>query len=273
MPKIRVRDIDIYYEIRGEGHPLLMIMGFLGNADCWDPIDLIPGLVDDYKVILFDNRGAGRTDYPGNPEEEFTIRLMADDAAALLDAIGIEHAHVMGISMGGMIAEELAINHPHKVDKLILASTYCGGAASVPVPGEAAQNIIELSNELAKKGSWDPDVASKLIPNIFTEEYMAENPGAVDVAIDLILVAPTGLAALIDQVNAILTLDICDQLSKIRSPTLILAGRRDRYIPSDNAQIMAERIPDSSVVYLDNSGHQLMEETEKVTRAVLDFLA
>ena len=95
---------------------------------------MIPELTDRYKLILFDNKGSGRTDYPSDPGEDFTIRLMADDAAALLDALGIEHAHVMGISMGGMIAQELAVNYPEKVDKLILASTYCGGKESVLVP-------------------------------------------------------------------------------------------------------------------------------------------
>jgi len=271
MPKIKVRDIEMYYEIRGEGRPLLMIMGFLANADCWDPLCLMPTLTDRYKLILFDNRGSGRTDYPGDPGEEFTIRLMADDAAALLDALGIEHAHVMGISMGGMIAEELAVNYPEKVDKLILASTYCGGEKSVSVPDKAANTIMEIGAEVEKRGAWDHEVADMLLPNVFTDEYITENPGAVYIAAELILAAPTGIEALSEQVLAILTLDVCSQLSQIKAPTLILAGKKDRYIPSDNAAIITKRIPGSKVIYLENSGHMLMEETEQVTDAVVEF--
>jgi len=271
MPKIKVRDIEMYYEIRGEGRPLLMIMGFLGNADCWDPLYMMPTLSDHYKLILFDNRGSGRTDF-GNPEE-LTIRLMADDAAALLDALGIEHAYVLGLSMGGMIAEELAINHPEKVDKLILASTYCGGKASVPVPDPATAVIMDIATALDERGGWDQEVADMLLPNVFTDEYMTENPGAVDVAAQLILGAPTSLEVLNLQVFAILSLDVCSQLSQIKAPTLILAGKKDRYIPSDNAAIMEKRIPRSKVVYLEKSGHQLQEEPEKFTDSVIEFLS
>jgi len=271
MPKIKVRDIEMYYEIRGEGHPLLMIMGFLGNADCWDPLYMIPNLADHYKLILFDNRGSGRTEL-GDPEE-FTIRLMADDAAALLDALGIEHAHVLGISMGGMIAQELAANHPENVDKLILASTYCGGEESVPLFDSANGIFMDIAAALDKKGAWDREVADMLLPNIYTDEYMAENPGAVYVAVDLILGAPTGLKAFNLQNNAILNLDLCSQLPQIKSPTLIVAGKKDRCVPSGNAEIMTKRIPGSKVIYFEKSGHMLQEEPEQVTEVIVEFLS
>jgi pimeloyl-ACP methyl ester carboxylesterase len=172
MPKIKVRDIEMFYEIRGEGHPLLMIMGFQGNMDCWDPFYLIPSLSGRFKLILFDNRGSGRTDYPGDPGEEFTIRLMADDAAALLGALGIEHSHVLGISMGGMIAQEFAINHPEKVDRLVLLSTYCGEDDSFL--GPASANVIRISNLLAERGAWDREMAGMLIPNLLSDEYIEQ---------------------------------------------------------------------------------------------------
>lgn len=268
MPKVKVNDIQMYYETRGEGFPLLMIVGFLGNADCWDPRMML-GLSDRFKTVVFDNRGAGRTDLS---DREYSIKLFADDTAGLMDALGIPRAHVLGISMGGMIAQELVLNHPQKVEKLILASTSCGGTKSVPISHEAVQNFIDLSQTLAAKGSWDPEIARKLIPNLFTEDFIKGNPGAVDAAIRLILTAPTPSEALMRQVNAILEFDACDRLSQIRAPTLILAGKRDVTMPPENASILASSIPGSKLVYFKNSAHTLIEETEEVLSTILEFL-
>ena len=270
MPKVKVKDIQMYYEIRGEGFPLLLIMGFLGNADCWDPLYFIPKLSERFKLIMFDNRGAGRTDVSN---KEYSIKLFADDAAGLMEALGIKRAHVLGISMGGMIAQELALNHPEKVEKLVLASTFCGGEKAVPIPGEAAQVVMDISATLAEKGNWDEKITRKLMPLLFTQEFMEENPGLVDVAVQLFLTAPTPLEALTRQVEAIiLSFDAGARLPQIRAPTLILAGKKDRYIPSENAEIMAKLIPNSKIAYFKNSAHMLQEEMEKVTDTVLDFL-
>lgn len=270
MPKVRVKDIQMYYEIRGEGFPLLLIMGFLGNADLWDPLYFIPKLSGRFKLIMFDNRGAGRTDVS---DKEYSIKLFADDAVGLMEALGIKRAHVLGISMGGMIAQELALGHPEKVEKLVLASTYCGGEKAIPIPGEAAQVVIDISAALAEKGKWDEEIARKLMPIVLTQEFIEENPGIVDIAVQLILGAPTPLEALSRQVEAILLgFDVCDRLPQIRAPTLILAGRKDSYIPPENAEIMAKLIPNSKLAYFKNSAHMLQEEMEKVTDTVLDFL-
>ncbi len=269
MPKVRVGDIEMYYDTRGEGFPLVLIMGFMGNADCWDPVYFLPRLSERFRVITFDNRGAGRTDV--SDKEEYSIKMMADDTAGLMEALGIKKAHVLGISMGGMIAQELAINHPHRVEKLVLASTFCGGPKAVPIPGEAAQMVTEILGLLSQKG-WDREAAGRLIPFIFSEEFMKENPGLVEVAIDLILVAPTPPEGIVRQVEAILNFDACDRLPQIRAPTLILAGKKDRYIPPENAEVMAMRIPNAKLVYFENSAHELQEDIEKVTETVLEFL-
>jgi pimeloyl-ACP methyl ester carboxylesterase len=271
MPRVKVGDINMYYDTRGEGFPLVLIMGFMGNADCWDPLYFLPRLSEHFKVITFDNRGAGRTDV--SDREEYTIRMMADDTAGLMDALGIRRAHVLGISMGGMIAQELAINHPQKVEKLVLASTFCGGPKAVPIPGEAAAMVTEIMGLLSQKGGWDREVASKLLPFIFTEEFMRENPGVVEVAIDLLLTAPTPPEGIVKQVSAILSFDACDRLPSIRAPTLVLAGKKDRYIPPENAEIMAKRIPGAKLVYFEKCAHELQEEIEAVTNTVLEFLS
>jgi pimeloyl-ACP methyl ester carboxylesterase len=127
MPKVKVNDVQIYYELHGDGFPLVMINGLGGHVYTWNP-DHIRELLKRFKLVLFDNRGAGRTDLS---DKEYSIKLFADDTAGLMNVLGIPRAHVFGISMGGMIAQELVINYPKKVEKLVLCSTSCGGAKAV----------------------------------------------------------------------------------------------------------------------------------------------
>ncbi|MEM3703331.1 MAG: alpha/beta hydrolase, partial [Candidatus Bathyarchaeia archaeon] len=123
MPKIKVNDVNLYYEIRGQGFPFVMITGLGGNIDYWD-IRLLDELSKRFKLVLFDNRGSGRSDVS---DRQYTIKLLAEDTVGLMNALGIPKAHIFGLSMGGMIAQELALNFPEKVEKLILCSTFCGG--------------------------------------------------------------------------------------------------------------------------------------------------
>ncbi|MEH1862761.1 MAG: alpha/beta hydrolase [Nostoc sp.] len=127
MPEIQVGDISIYYEIKGSGYPLLMVMGFSFSLLDWG--DVFPDeLAKHYQVILFDNRDSGRT--KSQSTDNYTTADMANDAAGLLNALGIAQAHVLGFSMGGMIAQQFALRHPTKLNKLILACTMAGGDCS-----------------------------------------------------------------------------------------------------------------------------------------------
>lgn len=123
MPRVKVDDIEIFYEMQGEGAPLVLIMGWTASSESWDP-QLVEELSRFYTVIVFDNRGTGRSD---KPDLEYSIEMMTDDVAGLLEAINIQKAHVLGFSMGGMIAQELALRYPEKVSSLILCGTSCGG--------------------------------------------------------------------------------------------------------------------------------------------------
>src|SRR3972149_11955279 len=125
MATTRVNDIEMYYEVHGSGEPLLLIMGLGANATAWEM--QIPDFSRECQVGAFDNRGAGRTD---KPKEPYSIPQMADDAAGLLDALGIGWSHVYGMSMGGMIAQEMALRHPVRVRALVLAGTMAGGATA-----------------------------------------------------------------------------------------------------------------------------------------------
>jgi pimeloyl-ACP methyl ester carboxylesterase len=156
MPKVRVNDIQIYYEVRGEGFPLVMIHGLGANLDWWEP-RMVGELSKRFTTVLFDNRGAGRTEMS---DRRCTMKLFADDTAGLMDALGISRAHVLGISMGGRIAQELVLNYPQKVEKLILCSASCGGKESVP-PSEDVMKMLMADRSAAARAAVTEDFAKK----------------------------------------------------------------------------------------------------------------
>ena len=134
MPKVKVNDIETYYEIHGEGTPLLMLMGWGGSIEDW-PKSLIDLLSNNFKTIIFDNRGTGRT---SKPKTGYSIKQMSEDAAALLNVLNIPKAHVFGISMGGMLAQEFGINHSDKIHGLVIAAAHCGSPHNINRTDEAA---------------------------------------------------------------------------------------------------------------------------------------
>lgn len=264
MSKVKVNDIQIYYEVHGQGFPLIMIMGLSGNIDWWDP-RMIRELSKKFKVVVFDNRGAGRTDIS---DRKYTIRLFADDTASLMDALGISKAYVLGISMGGMIAQELVLNYPEKVEKLILCSTNCGGSRSVPPSANVMEMLIADKSALSLE-----EITKMMIPLLLTEDFIKSNPNLVEFITQQVLKAPISEEAFIRQLNAIMEFDAYERLPQIKVPTLILHGKHDTLVPPDNASILAEAIPNAKLVYLENSAHGLVEEMEKTIHVILEFLA
>jgi len=263
MPKVKVNDIQVYYEVKGEGFPLIMIAGLSGNIDWWDP-RMIQELSKNFKTVMFDNRGAGRTDVS---DREGTIKLFADDAAGLMDALRIFRAHVLGVSMGGMIAQELALTYPEKVEKLVLYSTSCGGAKSV-LPSQEVLDVLTADvSELSAE-----EVARMIVPVCFTKDFIDNNSDYVDVMIRQILKAPISIKAYTRQLNAIMQFDTYDRLSQIKAPTLVLHGKRDILLPPENGTILAKAIPNAKLVNLKKSAHLLTEDMEEVIHVLTEFL-
>ena len=263
MPKVKVNDIQIYYEVHGEGFPLLMIMGLGANVDWWDP-RMVQELSKNFKLVMFDNRGAGRTDVS---DKRYTIKSFAEDTAGLMDALGISRAHVIGFSMGGMIAQELALNYPEKVEKLVLCSTFCGGTKAVP----PSEEITEMLS--ADRSAFSPEeIARMTIPLLFTEDFIKNNHDLVELSIQQILKAPISNEAFMSQLNAGMEFTTYDRLPQIRTSTLILHGKRDILMPPKNGSILAEAILNAKLVYFENSAHGLIEEMEKVIHVLLNFL-
>ncbi|MFC2050743.1 alpha/beta fold hydrolase [Chloroflexota bacterium] len=264
MPTAKVGDMNIYYETQGDGEPILLIQGYGQYSGQW--VTMIPPLSRDYRVIVFDNRGTGRSDKPDTP---YTIKMMADDARGVLDAVGVESAHVFGVSMGGMIAQEFALNYPDKLRSLILGCTFCGGAkAIVPTP----EALAFLTNpEMAKLPVEEQ--ARVTAPWLWTQEFIDKHPEAIEQYVDITSKYPTPPHGFACQAGAIMFHDTYERLPQIAAPTLVIVGDADRIIPAENSKILASRIPNAELVVLENAGHgffvELAEETNGI---VLDFL-
>jgi pimeloyl-ACP methyl ester carboxylesterase len=253
----------MYYEAKGEGFPLVMIMGLGANLDWWEP-HMIQEHSKNFRTIVFDNRGAGRTEVSN---KDYTIRLLADDTAGLMDALGISKAHVLGISMGGMIAQELALGYPEKVEKLVLCSTNCGGERTIQ-PSEETVNML-------MRGGTAPSAeerAKLTLSLCLTHEFMEKNPSYVESMTQRVLKTPISPEAFIRQARAVMSFGTFDRLPGIKAPTLVLHGKRDVLIPPENGSILAKAIPNARLVLLESSAHALAEDTEQVTDAVTDFL-
>ncbi len=262
MATAQVNDIQIYYEVHGAGEPLLLIMGLGAHADSWEM--QVPDFSREHTVIAFDNRGAGRSDKPSEP---YSIPQMAGDAAGLLDALGLGSAHVYGMSMGGMIAQEMVLRHPHRVRALVLGGTMAGLANGIVAGPELLQQWAStalLPLELAVQAG---------LKFLYSEEFIAANKERlVRHALETAhLMAP--LDALQRQFMAVAQFNAYDRLSDIRVPTLIITGSDDKIVPAANSRILAERIPGAQLLELAGAGHGfLVEKAAEANAAVLAFL-
>jgi len=264
MPTAKVGDINIYYESHGHGEPLLLINGYGQYSGHW--VALIPRLSKDYRVISFDNRGTGRSD---KPEMPYTMKMMAADARGLLDALSVDRAHVFGVSMGGMIAQEFAINYPDKVISLILGCTQCGGRNIIPQTKEAMAFLF--SPEMAKLPVAER--ARQTAPWLWNQVFIDKNPKAVELYVEITSKYPTPIQGYACQAQAIMGHDTYERLPRIKTPTLVIAGDADRIIPAGNSKILASRIPDAELVMLENSGHGFFgDAAAEAIGAILDFL-
>ena len=266
MSQVNVNGINLYYETHGSGDPLVLISGL--GYDHWQWHKMAPGLSKHFKVIVFDNRGAGESDKPAGP---YSAQLLADDTAALLKALGIEQAAVMGHSMGGFIAQALAVSRPDVVKQLILASTNFGGARHIPVPQEALAVLTDTQSdpiERLKRGiaiSTAPGWADSHADFVQAWlDYRAAHP-----------IDPTGYNAQLGIGMALLAEAACfeEKLKEVRAATLILFGAHDKVVPPGNADLLARQIPNSAIHILPDAGHLFtFEVPDEANEAIVKFL-
>lgn len=259
---VAVGDIEVAYQIFGEGEPLLLIMGYSGTMDLWAP-EMLKELASKYQIIIFDNRGMGKTTAS---DKEFTIERFADDTRGLLDALGIERAHVLGWSLGTYIAQELTLRYPDRVEKLILYAGDCGGKEAI-YPGP------EIMDALGDTSVSSRERGEKLLATLFPEKWLEEHP---DPHTYFPKITETSSPENVERQYQAWQKwkGTYSRLAKITQPTLLITGADDVNTPWQNSLIMVDLIPGTWLVQLEGGGHGVMYQyPKKFSRIVLTFLA
>lgn len=266
MPKVKVNNINIYFEIHGDGYPLVLIRGLSSSLNSWPPYS-IGQFSNSFKTILFDNRGAGRTDIP---DGKYSAKMMADDTIGLLDALDINKTYLLGFSMGGCIAQEIVLNYPNRIIKLILTSSWCGPSHGIaPLP---ESNPFPKMGPLLKEGEYGK-MASILTDSLFPENFKKNNPIIIEKVITNYMNNAPSLRGFESQAAYVETFDTYEKLSEIKIPTLILHGTEDKILPVENAKILANNISSAELVLFENTGHGItIQENKLWTQKVIEFL-
>ena len=254
--------VGIAFETHGRGAPLLLIQGLGYGGRGWGPA--IEQLAESFLVVSFDNRGFGASDSPPGP---YTVAELASDAAAVLAAAGIERAHVVGASLGGMIAQELALSGPEQVQRLVLVSTTPGGIASYPMPAVTARLMLAAA-------ALDPDVALRRFVENALGADGAGRPELVERILAYRRANPPDTGGWQAQAAAGAIFDAFDRIASIRTETLVVHGTEDAVVDPRNARLLAERIPHARLELLEGCGHlPFWEEPGRFCRLVRDFLS
>ena len=265
MPRVRANGIELYYESYGSGKPLVLISGI--GYTLWQWHRMVPFLTQHFQVITFDNRGVGQSDKPEGP---YTAQMLAADTAGLLDALGFEKAVVMGHSMGGFVAQALALDFPQKVEKLILCSTNFGGPRHIPVTPEAMKVLTDVSSDPLTR--FKNGLAVSTAPG-----WAEQNPMIIEEWVKWRVANPIEPSAYQAQLAIGLGLlpeaaALEDKLHRLSIPTLILFGAHDKVVPPENASLLGEKIANSKVVIFPDAGHFFpIEIPEAASKAVIDF--
>ena len=252
----------LYYEVRGEGDPLLLITGLGMSLVSWHRN--LSDLAGRFRVIAFDNRGAGLSDNPGGP---YTTRQMARDALAVLDALGVEAAHVLGVSIGGLIAQEFAIDFPSRVRRLILACAYAGGARDVQPESRVAEPVFQRNwgtFEQALRGS---------APFVYASRTVEDHGELIEEDIARRLPWPPSGRSFRRRLDACYAHNSWDRLHLITAPTLVVHGEADQLVPTPNARLIAGRIPGAKLAIVPGAAHMVFSEAAAAfNEAVTSFL-
>lgn len=246
--KIRVGDIEIGYDRAGEGEPVLLVMGIATTRVAW--FNQIQALSGRYDVACFDNRGVGESTVPSEP---WTLEQMAADAVGLADALGYERFHLCGVSMGGMISQEVALRYPERLRSLTLISTMHGGPDHVPPPEETTQAFAMALQDMG------PAVRLN-----FSRRYQAEHPDVVELTVQVSKANPPPTMGSMGQGMAIAMWmangGTAARLGSLNVPTLVLHGGDDMLVPGENGKLLAEAIPGARFRFWPDAGHALILE-------------
>jgi pimeloyl-ACP methyl ester carboxylesterase len=260
VPHIKAGDIRIYYEIHGEGNQTFtMIRGLGSDLSAWSP--QIPEFSKHFRTVVFDNRGAGRTDKPDGP---YSIRQMAEDVNGLLEALNIQHTVLLGISMGGMIAQEFAIAYQEKLSCLILGCTTFGGSEAIHASPEILNSVM---------AGPDADEKTRRLHEqaLFCDETIMNRRDVITSFAETRGRFPMPQRSLALQAAALRGHDTADRLHQIQTPTLVITGIEDRLIPAENSRLLAQKIPGAILQKLPGGHVFMFEYPDAFNRAVIEF--
>jgi pimeloyl-ACP methyl ester carboxylesterase len=263
MTAVAVNDgVRLAYEVRGDGEPLVLVHGLGYDRFGWGPLPDL--LAQDFRLVLFDNRGVGESDVPEGP---YAVAQLAADLAAVLDDAGIAAAHVLGVSLGGFVAQEFALAHPERVRRLVLASTAASSTRGHPMPAAGVDAFGRFPRLGREEG------LRLMVENSLGERGVRERPELVEEIYRYRLERAPSLAGWQAQAYAGATFDALDRVAAIGVPTLVLQGGADNVVDPRNAQQLVELIPNARLELVPDRGHLLVwEEAERVARIVKEFL-
>jgi pimeloyl-ACP methyl ester carboxylesterase len=255
-------DLTLWLAIQGDGsgRPLLLIQGLGYTADMW--FRVLPGLSAGRRTVRFDNRGVGRSTVPALP---WSITDMAADAVAVLEAAGVERADVFGVSMGGLIAQELALGYPERVDRLVLGCTHPGGRDAVRMDPAAATMLMDRTPRTAR------EAAAASIPFLYAEDT---SPDDIATDIDIRVRYPMRASAYWGQLDAMRQHEgTLARLPQLQAPTLVLHGTADRLVQPGNAELLAKAIPNAQLTWIESAGHVFWTDRPELTVSLVsEFL-
>ncbi len=264
MPHAQLDGRRLFYDEAGEGEPLLLIQGMSGTRLSWG--DAFLGALHEggFATVAYDHRGVGRSD-PVDLAAPLAIADLAGDTAALLDALGLAAVHVVGISMGGMVAQELALRHPDRLRSLTLGCTSPGGPrAQLMAPDDAGRLFGAL-------GSGDRDLALRATWEVNVSPGFASGSGHYEAFRAMATSAPVAVPVIVLQSQAVVAHDASARLGDIAAPTLVVHGTADRMLPVANAHLLADAIPGARLELLEDVGHLFWwEQPERSAALVRD---
>ncbi len=262
MPFMQLKDIRLYYEVLGQGPPLFMLMGLRGDHTWF--YRQVPELARHFKLILVDNRGVGHS---GKPDKPYSIAGMAEDTVRLMDKLRLPSAHILGVSMGGCIAQEVAIRFSTRVRSLVLACTTCGGTEALATP----EHIMKW---YAHPGGMSPnDFLQQSLGVYFSGRWLEKEGGKVERFIQIALASSPPDFVFQRHMEALRSFASAKRLPGLTQPTLITTGSDDRLIPAENSVILAGLIPDSSLLVFPQARHCFfIEMAGRLNKEITSFL-
>ncbi len=263
MGTLEVSKARLYYEERGSGRPLVLIPGFASGAWSWSW--QFDAFAEKFRVITFDPRGVARSSVAAG--ETVSISSIGDDTVALLDKLGLENAHVLGISFGGFVALDLALRYPERVDKLVLASTSFGG------PNHVAPSMQVLAAFANTEGLNTSERIRKYLTVAFSPAFVESDGNAVDRFCQLREENSVPQEVYMQQLQAALTFNVEKDVGKIRAQTLVITGDEAAVVPAQNSQNLAAAIPNARLEFIRGTGHMaFVERADEFNRVVVNFL-